>query len=116
MNEKLVPHLPHSSSNSACSSDLRQACIATSDHELFTQLNLGHIINSKDESLRRFLDCPPDEAQVLSFAGDTPNKNQFSASFCIRMFQKRLHANPTRELGMEFIFGGMNHNPRRSWC
>ncbi|KAG2355214.1 hypothetical protein BDR07DRAFT_1493476 [Suillus spraguei] len=34
----------------ACSSDLRLACIATSDHELFTQLNLGRVVNSKDES------------------------------------------------------------------
>jgi len=30
-----------------CSSDLRLACIATSDHELFTQLNLRHVINRK---------------------------------------------------------------------
>ncbi|KAG2361489.1 hypothetical protein BDR07DRAFT_1461381 [Suillus spraguei] len=69
-------------------------------------LNLGRVINSKDESLRRFLGCPPDEAQVCSVAGDTPKKNQFYACFCIRMFQKRLRANPTQELGMEFILGG----------
>jgi hypothetical protein len=34
-------------STSVCSSDLRLACIATSDHELFTQLNLGHVISRK---------------------------------------------------------------------
>ncbi|KAG1885090.1 hypothetical protein F4604DRAFT_1729659 [Suillus subluteus] len=89
-----------------CSSDLRLACIATRDHELFTQLKLGHVVNPEDESLRRFLGCPPDEVQVQSVAGHTPNKNEFVACFCIRMFQKRLRANPTQELGIEFIAGG----------
>lgn len=90
----------------ACSSDLRQACSATSDQELFAQLNLGRVINSKDESLRRFLGCPPDEAQVSSLARNTLTEHHFSACFCIRMFQKRLRANPTQALGMEFILGG----------
>ncbi|KAG1872465.1 hypothetical protein DFJ58DRAFT_722402 [Suillus subalutaceus] len=72
-----------------CSSDLRQACIAISDHELFTQLKLEDVFNPKDESLRRFLGCPPDEVQVYSVAGHTPKKNEFVACFSIRMFQKR---------------------------
>ncbi|KAG1872466.1 hypothetical protein DFJ58DRAFT_761747 [Suillus subalutaceus] len=78
-----------------CSSGLRLACIATRDHELFTQLKLGHVVNPEDESLRRFLGCPPDEVQVQSVAGHTPNKNE-----------KRLRANLTQELGIEFIAGG----------
>ncbi|KAG2134301.1 hypothetical protein BD769DRAFT_479731 [Suillus cothurnatus] len=104
-----------------CSSDLRLACIATSDHELFTQLNLGHVINPEDESLRKFLGCPPDEVQVHSVTGHTPHKNEFVASFRIRMFQKRLHANPTQTLGIEFIAKGHTWLlrfciARKLWC
>ncbi|KAG1885088.1 hypothetical protein F4604DRAFT_1676500 [Suillus subluteus] len=66
-----------------CSSDLRQACIAISDHELFTQLKLEDVFNRH-----------------------TPKKNEFVACFSIRMFQKRLRANPTQALGIEFIAGG----------
>ncbi|KAG2109556.1 uncharacterized protein F5147DRAFT_772864 [Suillus discolor] len=45
-------HIPQFSS--VCYSDLRLACMSTSNHALFMQLNLGHVINSKDESLRHF--------------------------------------------------------------
>ncbi|KAG1845498.1 hypothetical protein DFJ58DRAFT_893663 [Suillus subalutaceus] len=94
-------HIPQFSS--VCSSDLRLACMSTSNHALFMQLNLGHVINSKDESLRHFLGCPPDEVQVHD-KGDRMGKNQFVACFCIRMFQKRLRT--AGELGIEFIAAG----------
>ncbi|KAG2134309.1 hypothetical protein BD769DRAFT_1774377 [Suillus cothurnatus] len=89
-----------------CFSDLRLACIFINDHELFTQLKLGHVINPKDESLRR---CPPDEVQVYYIAWHTPKKNEFLACFRIRMLQKRLGANPTQELDIESIAGGTGH-------
>ncbi|KAG1889400.1 hypothetical protein F4604DRAFT_1915272 [Suillus subluteus] len=96
-------HIPQFSS--VCSSDLRLACMSTSNHALFMQLNLGHVINSKDESLRHFLGCPPDEVQVHD-KGDRMCKNQFVACFCIRMFQKRLHT--AGELGIEFVAAVMS--------
>ncbi|KAG2045215.1 hypothetical protein BDR03DRAFT_995442 [Suillus americanus] len=110
-------HIPQFSS--VCSSDLRLACMSTSNHGLFMQLNLGHVINSKDESLRHFLGCPPDEVQVHD-KGDRMCKNQFVACFHIRMFQKRLHT--AGELGLEFVAAGriwwfliyMGNNGR--WC
>ncbi|KAG2124816.1 hypothetical protein DEU56DRAFT_983470 [Suillus clintonianus] len=86
--------------SSDCSSDLRLACMTTSDNELFTRLNLGGNSNDpKDEPLRRSLGCPADEIQV---AGSEPN--QFVASFRIRMFQKRLRT--TQDMRCEFIAGG----------
>ncbi|KAG1820722.1 hypothetical protein EV424DRAFT_1614831 [Suillus variegatus] len=91
-----------------CSSDLRLACIATNNHELFTQLDLGYV-HAEDKSLRQFLGCPPDEVQVHSVTGHTPEKNEFVACFCIKMFQKRLRTNPTQGFGIEFIAGGMVH-------
>ncbi|KAG1736413.1 uncharacterized protein EDB91DRAFT_1083376 [Suillus paluster] len=57
------------------------------NHVFFTQLNFGSI-DVKDESLKHFLGCPPDEVQVGE--GGKPDRNQFIASFCIRMFQKHL--------------------------
>ncbi|KAG1770862.1 hypothetical protein EV702DRAFT_1202190 [Suillus placidus] len=106
----------------ACSSDLRLACISTSDHELFMQLKLGYVVDPEDESLRRFLGCPPDEVQVYFVARHTPQKSEFGACFCIRMFQKRLRAtHPTGALGMEFIAGGRIwllelHMKEGQWC
>ncbi|KAG1838256.1 hypothetical protein F4604DRAFT_1941642 [Suillus subluteus] len=47
--------------SSDCTSDLRIACTITSDHEMFTQLNLGSY--SEDRRLREFLGCPQDEIQ-----------------------------------------------------
>ncbi|KAG1825616.1 uncharacterized protein BJ212DRAFT_1475013 [Suillus subaureus] len=91
--------------SSVCSSDLCLACMSTSNHALFMQLNLGHVINSKDESLRHFLGCPPDEVQVHD-KGDRMGKNQFVACFHIRMFQKRLHT--AGELGIEFVAADMD--------
>ncbi|KAG1789634.1 uncharacterized protein HD556DRAFT_1311223 [Suillus plorans] len=87
--------------SSKCSSDLRLACMQTSDQASFLQLNFQNT-NSKDESLRRFLGCPPDEIEVHH--GVELDDHQFVASFRIRMFQKRLHA--TRELNYDFVARG----------
>ncbi|KAG1750500.1 uncharacterized protein EDB91DRAFT_1344152 [Suillus paluster] len=75
--------------SSVCTSDMRLACMTTSNHELFTALNLGRVVNPKDESLRRFLGCPSDEIDVHD-EGDGLCKNKFVACLRIRMFQKRL--------------------------
>ncbi|KAG2742008.1 hypothetical protein P692DRAFT_20811834 [Suillus brevipes Sb2] len=85
--------------SSVCCSDLRLACMMTSDHELFTQLNLGRYPR-KDELLRRSLGCPPDEAVVHE--GDEPR--QFIACIRIRMFQERLRIR--RDMSLEFIARG----------
>ncbi|KAG2343875.1 hypothetical protein BDR05DRAFT_999770 [Suillus weaverae] len=89
--------------SSVCTSDLRLACMSTSDHVLFTQMKLGRVINPKDESLRNFLGCPPDEVQVHD-TGDGLRKCEFVVCFRIRMFQKRLLVR--RELGIEFVAAG----------
>ncbi|KAG1857684.1 hypothetical protein DFJ58DRAFT_744987 [Suillus subalutaceus] len=89
--------------SSVCSSDLRLACMFTSNHALFTQLNLGRVINRKDNALRNFLGCPPDEVQVHD-AGDGLHKIKFNICFCIRMFQKRLLMR--QQLGIEFVAAG----------
>ncbi|KAG2121752.1 hypothetical protein DEU56DRAFT_904600 [Suillus clintonianus] len=86
----------------ACSSELRLACMAVNDHVLFTQLNLSSSMSPKEESLRRFLGCPPDDIEVKAL-GD----NCFIASFRFRMFQKRLRT--AQELSAEFVAG------RRIW-
>ncbi|KAG1733356.1 uncharacterized protein EDB91DRAFT_641197 [Suillus paluster] len=49
-----ISHFP-----SVCTSDLRLACMTVHDHTLFMELNLGGK-NTKDESLRLLLGCPPD--------------------------------------------------------
>ncbi|KAG2040918.1 hypothetical protein BDR03DRAFT_1026938 [Suillus americanus] len=85
--------------SSICCSDLRLACMMTSDQELFTQLNLGHYPH-KDELLRCSLGCLPDEVEVHQ--GDEPC--QFVACIRIRMFQKRLHIR--REMDVEFVAQG----------
>ncbi|KAG1836669.1 hypothetical protein F4604DRAFT_1692730 [Suillus subluteus] len=87
--------------SSECSSDLRLACMQTSNHALFSQLNLQHT-DAKDESLRQFLGCPPDEIEVHE--GGELDDHQFVASFHIRMFQKRLRT--TQELKHEFVAQG----------
>ncbi|KAG1754534.1 hypothetical protein EDB19DRAFT_661695 [Suillus lakei] len=71
---------------STCLSDMRLACMATSDHALFRELRLNTVLNCKDQPLRRSLGCTPDEIQV--HGGD--GQNQFIAHMQIRMFQKRL--------------------------
>ncbi|KAG1750434.1 uncharacterized protein EDB91DRAFT_1244018 [Suillus paluster] len=68
--------------------DLRLACMTVNDRALFTQLNLGGKINSKDEPLRCCLGCRPDEIQVQQ--GDGLGENHFVASFRFRIFQKRM--------------------------
>ncbi|KAG2078554.1 hypothetical protein BDR04DRAFT_1112727 [Suillus decipiens] len=55
--------------SSVCSSDI---CLT-----LFAQLNSARVMNPKDMSLRRFLNCPPDEVQVQD-GGDRQFKSQFS--------------------------------------
>ncbi|KAG0700079.1 hypothetical protein DFH29DRAFT_933961 [Suillus ampliporus] len=84
--------------SSVCSSDLRRACMVTSDHALFMQLDLGNA-NSKDEPFRRSLGCPADVIQV-----DEADGRPIVASFHLRMFQKRLRI--ARELRTEFVAGG----------
>ncbi|KAG1878975.1 hypothetical protein F4604DRAFT_1923661 [Suillus subluteus] len=88
--------------SSVCFNDLRLACMIINDHASFAQLNLGRVINSKDESLRRLLNCPPDEVQVQT--GDKLLENKFVACLRIRMFQKRLRM--AQVLGIEFVAGG----------
>ncbi|KAG1800715.1 hypothetical protein EV424DRAFT_420376 [Suillus variegatus] len=73
--------------SSKCSSDLRLACMRTSDNSLFRNLNFQDT-DAQDESLRQFLGCPPDEIEVHDVRG--LDGNQFVASVHIMMFQKRL--------------------------
>ncbi|KAG2741107.1 hypothetical protein P692DRAFT_20907743 [Suillus brevipes Sb2] len=86
----------------ACSSELRLACMITSDHASFMQLKLADI-DAKGEALRRALGCPPDEMEVHETV-KVGNDHQFVASFCIKMFQKRLRI--THKLRYEFVVGG----------
>ncbi|KAG2137055.1 hypothetical protein DEU56DRAFT_804787 [Suillus clintonianus] len=90
--------------SSKCSSDLRLACMQTSNQALFSQLSV------KDESLRQFLGCPPDDIEIHEGRG--LDDHQFTASFRIRMFQKRLRT--TEKLNCEFVGGGMWSMP--SYC
>ncbi|KAG2036695.1 hypothetical protein BDR03DRAFT_1011450 [Suillus americanus] len=87
--------------SSECSSDLRLACMQTSNHALFSQLNLQNT-DAKGESLRQFLGCPSDEIEVHE--GGELDDHQFIASSRIRMFQKRLRT--TQELKQEFVARG----------
>lgn len=89
--------------SSVCSSELRLACMLTGNHALFMQLNLGRVINLKDDSLRRFLHCPPDEVEVHN-TGNGLRHIQFVAYFGIKMFKKRMLM--TQELGVEFVAEG----------
>lgn len=86
--------------SSVCTSGLRLACMFTSNHALFMQLNIGRVINPKDDSLRHFLHCPPDEVEVHN----TGNDIQFVACFGIKMFKKRTLM--TQELGVGFVAEG----------
>ncbi|KAG1858795.1 hypothetical protein DFJ58DRAFT_744837 [Suillus subalutaceus] len=87
--------------SSDCISDLCIACTITSDHEMFTQLNLGSY--SEDRRLREFLGCPQDEIQVHTCDGTA---NQFKVVFQIGMFQKRLRMATEKGLYYEFVAGG----------
>ncbi|KAG1783193.1 hypothetical protein EV702DRAFT_1224079 [Suillus placidus] len=99
----------------ACSSDLRLACMMVNDHTLFTQLDLSEKLNPKDDSLRCFLGCPPDEIQVQELGNGC-----FTACFRFRMFQKRLRV--TLDLGVEFVAGSriwelwFYLGPEGEWC
>ncbi|KAG1806678.1 uncharacterized protein HD556DRAFT_331136 [Suillus plorans] len=81
-----------------CYSDLRLACMMVGDNTLFTQLELNEIVSSKDDSLRQFLGCPPDEVQIQESSG------RFVASFCFRMFQKRLRT--AHVIAIEYLARG----------
>ncbi|OJA09660.1 hypothetical protein AZE42_03665 [Rhizopogon vesiculosus] len=88
--------------SSGCRSDLRRACMVTSNHTLFTQLNLGRNVGPDDRPLRRSLGYSPDEIEVHE--GDQA-KNQFVALFRFRMCQRRLHI--TQNItSAEFVAGG----------
>ncbi|KAG2750448.1 hypothetical protein P692DRAFT_20873137 [Suillus brevipes Sb2] len=90
--------------SSVClSRDLRIACMLTSDHAMFTKLNLAR--QCLDCGFRCFLHCPPDEIQVHTC--DKPT-NQFDVVLRVRMFQKRLRlrTSATQDLFYEFIAGG----------
>ncbi|KAG1789604.1 uncharacterized protein HD556DRAFT_1446830 [Suillus plorans] len=87
--------------SSKCSSDLRLACMRTSNHALFCKLNFQNT-DAQDESLRQFLGCPQDEIEVHNVA--ELDDNQFVVSFRIRMFQKRLCT--TRRLNYDFVARG----------
>ncbi|KAG1806676.1 uncharacterized protein HD556DRAFT_330818 [Suillus plorans] len=82
----------------ACYSDLRLACMMVGDNTLFTQLDLREIVSSKDDSLRQFLGCTPDEVQIQESSG------RFVASFCFRMFQKRLRT--AQAIAVEYLARG----------
>ncbi|OAX33993.1 hypothetical protein K503DRAFT_803938 [Rhizopogon vinicolor AM-OR11-026] len=86
-----------------CRSDLRLACIATSNHASFMQLNLG-TIDSNYEPLRRSLGCPPDEIEVHEEDHNELEKHKFVALFRFKMCQKWLHI--TQNLNAEFVAGG----------
>lgn len=102
--------------SSVCTSGLRLACMFTSNHALFMQLNIGRVINPKDDSLRHFLHCPPDEVEVHN----TGNDIQFVACFGIKMFKKRTLM--TQELGVGFVAEGriwllrVQAVPDGRWC
>ncbi|KAG2140095.1 hypothetical protein DEU56DRAFT_293113 [Suillus clintonianus] len=85
----------------ACSSDLRFACMAINDHDLFMQLNLGDNVNPKDKSLRRMLGCPRDEIQVLR---DGLVENRYIVRLVFKMFQTRLRI--MQKFAVEFIARG----------
>lgn len=92
--------------SSVCTSGLRLACMFTSNHALFMQLNLGRVINPKDDSLRHFLHCPPDEVEVHN-TGNGLRHIQFVACFGIKMFKKRMLM--TQELSVEFVAESTDH-------
>ncbi|KAG1902314.1 uncharacterized protein F5891DRAFT_978644 [Suillus fuscotomentosus] len=81
---------------SVCKDDLRDACVITSDHAIFSQLGLG-------------IRCPSDQLQVHTCDELT---NQFNVVLRIRMFQKRMRATATSsargdtKLTYEFVAGG----------
>ncbi|KAG2157331.1 hypothetical protein DEU56DRAFT_764036 [Suillus clintonianus] len=81
-------------------SDLRLACMATSDHALFMNLKLYAVANNRDEPLKRSLGCPPDEIEV--HGGNS--QNQFTVDMQIRMFQKRLRI--AQKMVVEFVAKG----------
>ncbi|KAG1766352.1 hypothetical protein EV702DRAFT_1150637 [Suillus placidus] len=85
-----------------CVSDMRMACMITSDNAMFMSLNLGG--QSEIRRVRRILDCPPDKIEVQIC--DEPT-NQFNVVLQIRMFQKRLRiSTSTNHLYYEFVAGG----------
>ncbi|KAG2055012.1 hypothetical protein BDR06DRAFT_1007226 [Suillus hirtellus] len=86
----------------ACSSDLRLACMVTSDHASFTQLKLANN-DAKGEVLISSLGCPPDEIEVHEVK--MGNSHQFVVSFRIRKFQRRLRI--THKLNYEFVADGV---------
>ncbi|KAG1858774.1 hypothetical protein DFJ58DRAFT_744823 [Suillus subalutaceus] len=84
-----------------CTSDLCIACMITSDHAMFMQLNLGR--RSEQMRLRGLLGCPPDGIQVHTCDEFT---NQFNVVLGIRMFQKRLRTATGNKWYHEFVAGG----------
>ncbi|KAG2146293.1 hypothetical protein DEU56DRAFT_909972 [Suillus clintonianus] len=103
----------------ACTSDLRRACMALNDHDLFMQLNLGRTVNTGDKSFRCMLGCPQDKIDVFQhglpegMVGSCPlsdievhklDENYFFAAVTFRMFHIRLRTIQT--LAAEFIARG----------
>ncbi|KAG1858782.1 hypothetical protein DFJ58DRAFT_744827 [Suillus subalutaceus] len=84
-----------------CTSDLRIACMITSNHAMFMQLNLGR--RSEQIRLRGLLGCLPDGIQVHTCDEFT---NQFNVVLGIRMFQKRLRTATGNKWYHEFVAGG----------
>ncbi|KAJ8597050.1 hypothetical protein M405DRAFT_855911 [Rhizopogon salebrosus TDB-379] len=91
--------------SSGCRSELRRACMETSNHAAFMQLNLGRNIGPDDGPLRHSLGCPSDEIEVHE--GEDLGEHQFVALFRFRMCQKRLYAK--QNMSAEFVAG------RRIW-
>ncbi|KAJ8597048.1 hypothetical protein M405DRAFT_887063 [Rhizopogon salebrosus TDB-379] len=87
-----------------CSSDLRLACMATSNQALFMQLNLSRSIGPDDEFSLRSLNCPPDEIEVHQGYHDKSYKHQFVTLIRFHMCQKRLRT--IQNMSVEFVVGG----------
>ncbi|KAG2116059.1 uncharacterized protein F5147DRAFT_818249, partial [Suillus discolor] len=83
----------------ACYSDLYLAFMMVGDNTLFTQLGLNEMFKPKYKSLRQFLGCPPDEVQIQELSS-----GRFVASFCVRMFQKRLRT--ANAIAVEYLARG----------
>jgi hypothetical protein len=110
-------------------SDIRLACLLTSDQALFQRLRLSPVfspLSGTDEMLLG-ASIPPDSIEVEHVEGDA---GAFVANFEILAFQKRMRV--SNKINLEFIARGKMHNyialhlnfyrlhtlcwPGRMWC
>lgn len=112
--------------SSVCSEDLRRACMVTSDHALFTQLNLERDVGRKcmlvlifaqasinqiimdklanGKPLESSLDCPYVDHEVELHNGDGIDDDKFVALFRFKCCQKRLRI--AENMSAEFVAKG----------